>query len=287
MERDTVKLSIAISPCPNDTFMFGPLALGLVKTPSINLEFSYFDIEELNQQAISGKYDISKVSFATWLDLKEKYKILKIGAALSENSGPLLVSRPETEWPPAPKDICLLPGEHTTAHLLFRLWSNCKEINGPLKGSVAFSSIKCNKKFVIYDEIMDMVTKEKADFGVIIHESRFMAEKKGLKIVCDLGRWWTETTKLPIPLGCLIASNNLDDSLVQLIESKILESISFARGHEDTIMEYIKEHAVELDEQIVNRHIETFVNEQSLGINDRGWKAISKLEEMAAIEKIK
>ena len=261
-----MKLSIAISPCPNDTFMFGPLALRLVKIPEIDPVFSYFDIEELNERAISEKHDILKISFATWLNVKEKYQLLRTGAALSEDCGPLLVARPHTPWPPKKDCISLLPGKHTTAHLLFRLWS----------------SDKLKKQFVSYDQIMTRVIDKEADFGVIIHESRFLAEKRGLKIVCDLGKWWKNITNLPVPLGCLIASNSLPLHLIQLIEDKIFESISFARDHEDTIMEYIKKHAIELDEQVIIKHIKTFVNEQSAGIDERGWQAIARLEDMAA-----
>lgn len=261
-----MKLTIAISPCPNDTFMFGALALGLVKIPDVELIFSYLDIEKLNQQAIRGQYDISKVSMATMLNIKNHYQILKTGAAISENAGPILISRKETLWPPESKSICAIPGEHTTAHLLLRLWD----------------SYGLSKKFVSYEKIMGLVGHKEADYGLIIHESRFLAEEQGFAIVCDLGQWWKKLTELPIPLGCLVASSKLSKDLVTMIEEKILESISFACDHKNTIMEYIKDHAVELDEEIINKHIQTFVNEQSMGLDIRGLKAVARLEELAA-----
>jgi 1,4-dihydroxy-6-naphthoate synthase len=250
--------------------MFGALALELVKIPGIEPVFSYMDIEELNQQAINGKFDVSKVSMATWLTIKDSHKILKSGAALSENCGPLVVAAKDTLWPPDSQKTCVIPGEHTTAHLLFQLWD----------------SYNISKKFESFNKIMGMVINKEADYGLIIHESRFLAEEQGLKIVSDLGQWWKETTELPIPLGCLVASSNLPQDLIKLIEDKIVESISFARDHQNTIMNYIKEHAFELDDEIINKHIQTFVNEQSMELDTRGLKAVAKLEELATVKSL-
>jgi 1,4-dihydroxy-6-naphthoate synthase len=281
-----MKLSIAISPCPNDTFIFGPLALGFVKIPEIKLDFTYLDIEQLNQQALYSKPDIIKVSFATWLKVKDKYNLIKAGAAISEDCGPLLISKePEnisqkpinTSGKPVniPKEnkVCLIPGEHTTANLLFNLW-----LNEPNTSTANQKNI--TSRFTIYSEIMDRIAAKKEDYGVIIHESRFLIEERGLKVICDLGKWWINKTGLPIPLGCIIASKKISKQLQKTIEEKIIESISFSQENKNTIVKYIKEHAVELNDSIINKHINAFVNNQSQRLNRRSLKAIEKLEEL-------
>ena len=291
-----MKLSIAISPCPNDTFIFGALALDLINfndestfanESMIEPEFTYLDIEELNRHALSKtnditkfnvtKYDVTKLSFAAWLHVRNEYELLSCGAALGKNCGPLIVAKNDTVISSGRKNLTVaLPGEHTTATLLFRLNEIYK-----LKADKTYKDLSITEVHSRYDEIMNLVLEEKADLGVIIHESRFLAKDLGLTIICDLGQWWQDKTGLPIPLGCLAARKTLSPNTIKNIEKIINKSISFARKNKTSIMGYIKKHAIETDETIINKHIDTFVNDQSICLDDEGEMAVKMLEKLA------
>ena len=223
------------------------------------------DVETLNQYALAAKYDITKISFHTWLKVKEQYQILQVGAALGFGCGPLVV----TNKPPASIEInncrIVLPGVLTTAHLLFQLWAPQAK----------------NKVFTQYNEIFEKVVSGEADCGVIIHEGRFTYEKAGLQLIVDLGARWEQVTGLPIPLGCIVARKDLPDKIIADFEHGLRASINKARDYPEAVLDYMKEHAQEMEEAVIKKHVETYVNEFSLCLGDSGKAAIVKLEEMA------
>jgi 1,4-dihydroxy-6-naphthoate synthase len=161
------------------------------------------------------------------------------------------------------KSRIVLPGPLTTAHLLFRLWA-------PAAG---------NRIFATYDQIFDMIESGRADCGVIIHESRFTYEQAGFKMIVDLGEFWEKETKMPIPLGCIAAKKKLGDQTIDKIETAIQSSIKFAKGSYKDILPYIKTHAKEMDEKVLQKHIDTFVNEFSWDLGEIGQRAVRALEE--------
>ena len=193
-EDNLPRLTVAYSPCPNDTFMFCDVATGRLRLPGREIEVHLHDVETLNRLAVEGgRYDITKLSFHAWLLVGEQYELLNVGAALGFGCGPVVVAANGT----VPDDLAgcrvAVPGELTTAHLLFRLW-------GRDAGKKVFSP---------YDQIIDMVAAGQVDAGVIIHEGRFTYEQAGLRLLVDLGQWWQQLTGLPIPLGCIVARKSL------------------------------------------------------------------------------
>ena len=258
-------VSLGFSPCPNDTFIFHSLVSGLLPGPQQKVDVRLHDVETLNEMAFEEVLDVTKLSFYAWLKVQHNYRLLASGGALGYGCGPVVVSaRPVTREDVTACRI-VLPGKWTTAHLLFRLWA----------------PRATDRRFVTYDRIFDALNGGEADCGVIIHESRFTFEKMGFQAVVDLGAWWEEKTGLPIPLGCIAAHKRLPEGLTEDLEEKIRQSIAAARAHPEQALPYIRTHAQEMTLEVLNAHIDTFVNAFSLDLGQEGRAAVSELEKRA------
>ena len=67
---------------------------------------------------------------------------------------------------------------------------------------------------MIFSAIEDAVLSGKTDLGVIIHENRFTYQQKGLNKVLDLGEYWEQKMKVPIPLGGIAVKKTTDSSII-------------------------------------------------------------------------
>lgn len=258
-------LCLGLSPCPNDTYAIYALAQGLVDTGGLEYKLSFLDVEALNQAAGKTSYDITKLSFHSWLLNREIYRLLPVGAALGFGCGPLVVCRQGRR--PASLSDCsvILPGKETTAALLFRLWQ--PEARG----------FTCTQ----YDKIFAQVQSGAFDCGIVIHEGRFTYAEYGLECICDLGAWWEETTSLPLPLGCLAARNTLAPALSERFVNSFRLSLTYARTHRQEAVSYAARFAQEMDPHTLEKHIDTFVNAYTFDLGSLGGRAIAKLESMA------
>ncbi len=259
-------LRLGFSPCPNDTFMFHGIISGRTPIDGWRVAEELHDVETLNRKAMDGQLDVTKLSFFAWLTLKDRYRLLNAGAALGYGCGPVLVTLAPISPCELRRSRVVLPGEWTTAHLLFRLWAPDAH----------------DRIFTTYDRILDTIRSGRADAGVIIHESRFTYEKEGFQAIVDLGEWWEEETGLPIPLGCIAASRTLTQETVTAIETSLRASIRSAMATPDRSLSYIRRHAREIAADVLDHHIHTFVNDFSLDLGPDGHAAVSALEERAA-----
>ena len=257
-----MKLTIGFSPCPNDTFIFDALINGKIDTGDLQFDVNLEDVQTLNEWALQGKLDITKISYGVLPLLVKDYILLHAGGALGKGVGPLLISKNKV---PDLKDInglhIAIPGTNTTAHMLF---------------SLAFPKAE-HKHFTIFSEIENAVLSEKTDAGVIIHENRFTYEQKGLLKVLDLGEYWEEKTGLPIPLGGIIAKKEFGNKLHSTINGLIRKSIEYAFANYPVIPEYVKQHSQEMDESVMRQHIDLYVNNFSLDLGEEGTQAVKKL----------
>jgi 1,4-dihydroxy-6-naphthoate synthase len=245
--------------------MFRAIADGSLGLDGLGIEVQLHDVETLNESALRGRYDVSKVSFAAYLEARPNYALLDAGAALGYGCGPLVVARDDCLPDAFSRATVALPGRLTTAHLLFRLWR-------PEFGRSVFTR---------YDEVMAMLLTGRADVGVIIHESRFLAADAGLQVVADLGAWWEEETGLPVPLGGIVARRSLGPDMIARIEEMIRLSIARSRMEPGRTWPYVRQHAAEISQDVLDKHVETFVNEFSVSLGSRGRASVEKLEEMA------
>lgn len=253
-------LTCAYSTCPNDTFAFGAMA------GDSDLQIELHDVETLNQLAFKEQFDITKLSFHAWLLVQDHYQRLNVGAALGRGCGPLLITKAASSNASLPDTATIaIPGELTTAHLLLRLW------NPGLK----------NRIFMPFDQIMNAVESGKADAGVIIHEGRFVYESQGFHKIVDLGDWWENETGHPIPLGCIAAHKRIGQERIAAFEKRLRSSIETAFADPDSVRDYVKQHAQELDDDVIENHIKTYINAFTLDLGPEGRAAIDHLQSMA------
>lgn len=256
MQSRVVRL--AISPCPNDTFMFDAMLNGRIDTDGLQFEVDYLDIEQLNSAALEHRYDVTKCSTAILPAIIQNYRLLDSGSALGRGNGPLLVRRRGFEG--ALRNI-VVPGLHTTANLLtHRLFEEIE-----------------NRTPMLFSEISDAVARGEYDAGVLIHEGRFVYERYDLELVADLGIEWERRTALPLPLGSIVASRGVEENVVERIERVLRRSIEYAFANPMASRDYVKNHAQELEDRVIDSHIGLFVNNFSLSLGEEGRRAVAAL----------
>ncbi len=250
-------LKLGFSPCPNDTFIFYALVHGLVESP-VGLEPVLEDVETLNRWALSGELPLTKLSYAAYARVRDRYVALRSGGALGRGVGPLLVARRPLAGLRGVR--VAIPGRHTTAFLLLSLYAEGFE---PLE--------------VRYDRILPLVAQGEVEAGLIIHESRFTYPQYGLVQVADLGAWWEAETGLPLPLGAILARRDLGEGLIRALDRAVRQSLEYALAHPEATLPYLKAHAQELSEEVIWAHVRTYVNEFSLDVGEEGERAVARL----------
>ena len=254
--------TLGFSPCPNDTFIFDALVNNKIDTKGLQFDVRLEDVETLNELAINNQLDFTKVSYGVLHLILKNYKVLNSGSALGKGVGPLLISKEKTSFDEVNDCTIAIPGENTTAHLLF---------------SQAFPNAK-KKIFKRYDEIENFVLNSGSkSLGVIIHENRFTYFDKGLQKVVDLGNFWEEKTGYPIPLGGIVGKRNIDEKILMQVDSLIKESIEFAFKNYPLITEYVKMHSQEMEPEVMKKHIDLYVNNYSIDLGEDGKNAIEKI----------
>lgn len=259
---ERTSLSLGFSPCPNDTYIFNALVHGLVTPRRVQfLPPLLEDVETLNDWALQGRLQVSKLSFHALGHVLDRYALLHAGAALGWGCGPLLITAGRQPIRDLARWKIAIPGRLTTAALLLRLYAPA-----------------CTDLVVLrFDRIMEALVRGEIDGGVIIHESRFTYQELGLRCVQDLGQWWENTTGLPIPLGCIAAQRALPEELHQDITAAIAASIRWADTHPGETLPYIRAHSQEMAPEVVNSHIGLYVNAYSKDLGEGGLHAVREL----------
>ncbi len=271
-------LSLGYSPCPNDTFIFYALVHGRINTGDLKFRETLLDVETLNQRALSTKLDLTKISYHAFGLLREKYCLLRSGGALGRGCGPLVVAKHDCTMDDLKGKKIAIPGKLTTAFLLLQLYDPAfgqTHRSAPAQNS---KQKTLNSAFVEmpFHMIMDAVAKGEVDAGLIIHESRFTYPLYGLRQITDLGAWWEKETGLPIPLGGIIARRSLGETLNKKISMFIRQSVEYSFRNRSEPAEYIKMHSQELTDDVINKHIDLYVNDYSLDLGIEGEKAVKE-----------
>ena len=272
-----MKLSLGFSPCPNDTFIFDALIHHKIDTEGLEFEVAYHDVETLNKKAFNKELAITKLSYHAFAYAVEDYELLDAGSALGFGVGPLLITKnkklAETLADYAGKGlpeefqnlIIGIPGKYTTANFLLGL---------------AYPDLQ-NKEILVFSDIESALLSGEIDLGLIIHENRFTYQEKGLFKVIDLGDFWEKTTESPIPLGGIVISRDLPADIKNKVNRLIRKSVEYAFQHPKAGLEYIRSHAQEMEEEVMYKHIELYVNQYSKDLGELGKKSISTMFDKA------
>lgn len=259
MTADIPKLSIGFSPCPNDTFIFHALTHGLAgeQCPGF-FEALLEDVETLNEWALRGKLDVTKLSFHALGHVLDDYVLLAAGSALGRGCGPLVVARQAMDPEELGRKKIAVPGRYTTAAMLLRLFvPACQDV-------VAMR----------FERIMPSIAAGEVDAGIVIHESRFVYQRYGLVLLRDLGAWWEDVSGFPVPLGGIVARRSLGNEVIHAVERCIRASVRRALARPEECISYVRQHAQELDDRVVREHIGLYVNSYSENLGEEGLAAV-------------
>jgi 1,4-dihydroxy-6-naphthoate synthase len=255
-------LTLAYSPCPNDTFIFTPWVEGhIAGAPPVVERFE--DIDTLNSIALAGEPDVVKISFHAYGHLRDRYALLRSGGALGRGCGPLVVARTAFAEKALAEKTIAIPGKLTTAALLVRLF--------------APGLSEANVVVMPFNAIMPAVCSGQVDAGVIIHESRFTYQRHGLTQIVDLGEWWERTTGHAIPLGGIAMRRDLGDGLIRRTEEALAASVDYAHAHPEHVWPTIRRHAQEMEDEVMRQHIALYVNDFTHDYGVEGEAAIRHL----------
>ena len=258
-----MQLTLGISPCPNDTFMFDALVHKKIDTEGIEFNVVMEDIAQLNARVLYQSIDVCKISYHCFMHVINQYQLSDAGSALGRGCGPLLIARdPDINLDNQALRVGI-PGKFTTANLLCLL---------------AYPHLN-NKIEMIFSEIEDSLLNGKIDLGLIIHENRFTYADKGLFKLMDLGEFWENKQSLPIPLGGIAINRNLSGEIKKTVNSLIRKSVEYAFTHPASSATYVRQHAQEMNELVLQQHIELYVNEYSIELGNEGRRAIRRLTE--------
>lgn len=263
-----MKLTLSYSPCPNDCFIFDALVHHKIDTEGLEFEVQLGDVETLNRQALEGGPDITKLSFHAYAYALNNYILLRAGSALGFNCGPLLIRNKNSsveQKDPSQWRIAI-PGKLTTANFLL---------------SLAYPTIK-NKTELVFSEIEEALLQNKFDAGLIIHESRFTYQEKGLEKIRDLGEFWDSLIHAPIPLGGIVIKRGLPEEVKQKVNRLIRKSVEFAFANPEEPMPYVRAHAQEMSETVMKQHIELYVNSFSVDLGEKGTQAVKLMFDKAS-----
>jgi 1,4-dihydroxy-6-naphthoate synthase len=261
-----MKLTLGFSPCPNDTFIFDAWVNNKIDTGGLEADVVLEDVQTLNEWALQGKLDITKISYGVLPLVLDNYTLLRAGGALGKGVGPLLITNRKQGITNEEVNTSMIaiPGKNTTAHMLF---------------SLAYPGAK-QKRFMVFNEIQDAVLQNQVDAGVIIHENRFTYAQKGLVKLADLGEYWEKETGYPIPLGGIVMKKSFDTDLQQQVNTIIRRSCEYAFAYYPHVTDYVKQHAQEMSEEVMRQHIDLYVNNYSVDLGDDGKAAVLKFMEI-------
>jgi 5,8-dihydroxy-2-naphthoate synthase len=262
-----MKLTLAFSPCPNDCFMFDAVVNRRIDLEGLEFDVRLADVEALNKAAFAGDVDVTKLSYHAYAYCAGDYVLLDAGSALGRNCGPLLISKraiPEAEVAAGALRIAI-PGKYTTANFLLGL---------------AFPAA-INKTELLFSDIESAVLDGRVDAGLIIHENRFTYAAKGLRNIVDLGEFWEAETGAPIPLGGIVVRRSLPDEIRRAVNRVVRRGVEYAFAHRTASLPFVREHAQEMSEEVMYRHIDLYVNEYSVDLGREGRRAVELLFDKA------
>ena len=258
-------LSLGYSPCPNDTFIFDAMVHGRIDTEGLSFEVAHADVEVLNERAMRGELDVTKLSYHALGYVRDTYALLRSGSALGRGVGPLLIAKRPLNEEELRNSLVAVPGKYTTAHFLFRL---------------AYPTVTQTQQ-LLFSDIEAAIRNGKVGAGVIIHENRFTYADRGFVKLRDLGEFWEESYGAAIPLGGIVVKRSLPLETQQKLQRVMRRSVAYAQTHPQASADYVRAHAQEMDPEVTQKHIDLYVNDFTLDLGAEGERAIRTLFDAA------
>jgi len=261
-EREPREIKLAHSPDSDDAFMFYALATHKLATPGYKYTHILSDIQSLNEAALRETYDVTALSFAAYPALRDRYVLLDCGASFGEGYGPIVVATNALKPQELKGKRIGVPGLKTSAYLTLRLFE------------ADFEPV-----VMPFDKVIEAVRNEVVEAGLLIHEGQLFFPQLGLHRVIDLGIWWQELTKLPLPLGGNAVRRALGADLGRLVARTIRDSVAYGLEHREEALNYAMQFAREMDADLADKFVGMYVNKWTLGYGEKGKKAVRELIE--------
>jgi 1,4-dihydroxy-6-naphthoate synthase len=256
----TAEIVCAHSPDSDDAYMFYALATRKIRSSLVEFKHVLEDIQSLNQKARAGQYELTAISYHAYPFVADKYVLMAAGSSVGDGYGPTLVSaHPMTVEELKGKRIAI-PGKLTTAYLTLRLMQP------------DFQAVE-----VPFDQILEAVSENRADAGLVIHEAQLTFAKSGFHEVMDLGRWWKDKYDLPLPLGANVLRRNLGPEIASECCRMMRESIQYALDHRDESLVYALQFARDMDPSLAEKFVGMYVNHYTVDCGDLVPRAAQKL----------
>lgn len=257
------------SPDPDDAFMFYAIAKNKIDMRGFQIGHVIEDIESLNQRALKGELEVTAVSCHAYAYLADKYIVMRSGASVGNQYGPILVARGTGNKNVSPSDLrgkkIAIPGKLTTAYLTLQVFEK------------DFQPV-----FIPFDRIFDAVESGAADYGLIIHEGQLTFQSRGFEKVLDLGVWWHEKTGRPLPLGVDVIRRDLGETVIREFAQVFKDSIQYALDHRSDALDYALEYGRGLSKSLGDRFVGMYVNEDTVQLSRESEEGLRMLLEEGA-----
>jgi 1,4-dihydroxy-6-naphthoate synthase len=258
------KIRVGHSPDPDDAFMFYAIAHDKIKTDGIKFSHVIEDIESLNRRAFKAELEVTAVSASAFFQVADKYALMPCGSSIGDNYGPVLVSKKSIYSKELKGKKIAVPGIHTTAYLALKLFlPDFEEVVIP------------------FDKILEAVEKGEVDAGLIIHEGQLTYSRLGFKKVVDLGEWFYEMTKLPLPLGVDVIRKNLGRDVMRKVTKLLKTSIEYGLKHRPEALEYSLKFGRGIESQTADEFVGMYVNDYTVDMGRKGKEGLMTLQKAA------
>ncbi|MGC8580885.1 MAG: menaquinone biosynthesis family protein [Thermoplasmata archaeon] len=257
------------SPDPDDAYMLYGIVTGKVKKDGFKVHQVLKDIESLNSLTMEGKLDVTAVSTATMPYIQNEYEILKYGASMGDNYGPIVISSKEYSKEDLKGKRIALPGKYTSASLTFSI----------------YMSSEFKPVYMPFDQIMDAVKKGSVDAGVLIHEGQLTYSKQGFYMVEDLGKWWKKETNLLLPLGLDVVKKDLGEDKKVVLEL-FKEGIEYSNNNREEALKFASGYGRGIDNKILSDFVDMYVNKYTSELGELGKRSIIGMMEIAHNHKL-
>lgn len=259
---DTQQISIAYSSDSDDAFMLWALEQQKIARENFRFTFYRGDIQELNDKAMQGEFDVTAISAAAYARVAHHYQLLDVGTSVANAVGPIIISKEGIDdW----QELCgkriAVPGLNTTAYMALR------------RILPEFEAVPLN-----FLDIMPAVLNDTVEAGVVIHELQLTYAQHGLTKVLDLGAAWQELYHRPLPLGVNVIAKRLPWGERQQIAALLRASIRYGLEHrQEALAAATAQAETNIGVELGDIYIERYVNGQTLQLDDETKQGLNFL----------
>ena len=263
---ERIPISIAYSSDSDDAFMLHALETGKIAVGDYDFTFQRGDIQELNDRAQLGEFDVSAISAAAYARVAHHYQLLEVGTSVAIATGPIVITTLDSSIAALNQlrgSRVAVPGLHTTACLaLCRLLPDVEVVP---------------QHFL---QIVEAVRRGEVAAGVVIHELQLTYAEHSLRMLADLGALWQQRYDRPLPLGINVIARRLPFVMRQEIAQLLRASIVFGLEHrQETLAAATAQAVTDIDVYQGDVYVARYVNATTVQLDTNTRRGLDFLLE--------